>query len=131
MKRIAVREPIDQVARRVTSPGIRYRPNLKYSTKRWLNVPPIGDELPHGVTDMRGVRRGRMEIVGYWKRVTVYGIDMYAKKKASHKWIGRCDCGIFEVRDGKRFRKKLGSVDMCHDCKHLEYIKQRGKNKNR
>ena len=78
----------------------------------WDVCPPL-HRPPTVVEDLRGTRRGSMIVIGYDRRV----------KRGDHAWIARCDCGIYEVRRGRAWRRGLANttVDSCQWCKKLDH----------
>ena len=107
------RLPADTVARRVTAPTPKHaeyeapsRPSVVT-----LDAPLPTIEPPRIVEDLRGERRGLMVIVGYLGRK-----DHPKRGKSRHLWLGRCDCGKYEVRDAYKWRKGRGKDDRCDVC---------------
>lgn len=106
--------PIDQIARRVTSPGVTYAPNRTAYCETW-DVPPPLAPCDHPAfsqpefEDLTGTVRGRMRIVGY--------LGVRSSEKGSG-WLARCACGKYEVRRSKRWKRGVadGADDMCAVC---------------
>lgn len=105
------RVAVDAVAARVTAPGVHYVPNINLPSTHWGFDPPASSKPQTSVFDLRGSRRGRMEIVGYEKRAD--------DCDNSHCWIARCDCGRYERRIGRTWRKGMNASkpDACQVCR--------------
>lgn len=125
------RAPVDAMAARVTSPG-EAGPDLSHIADRNWSVPPMHYPTPpDGTPSLIGSRLGRMQVVGY-----LYARYSGSKKQTQeHKWLVRCDCGRYEARDGKNWRRqiradeKTASATMCLRCQiHAAY---RSKNRRR
>jgi hypothetical protein len=110
--------PVDRVARQVTGPGISYTPDKLPNSKAGVTwtEPPTVVAPPPEVPDLRGTRRGRMEVVGFLVR------RRDRRRSRGHVWLVRCDCGRYEPRIGETWRSGLnrGSHDACRYCNKLK-----------
>ena len=102
--------PMPKAAEHLVAPGTV----LAVAPLAWaaINSNPALNSVP-------GSRRGRMVILGY-------AADQGAERKASARWVARCDCGNHEYRT--RIFRWLGTEapDMCRECRTRIY-KIRGK----
>jgi hypothetical protein len=111
--------PIDRVAARVISKGVRYEPAIKFGQQMHFDSPPpmkvIPEMLPGGpMSDMVGMRRGKLTVVGLLaERISTAGAT----------WVVRCDCGAYEIRKAKGMRAGSGDNVMCRKCQHLKSVK--------
>lgn len=110
--------PLDRMAARVVSKGEHWDRRISKKGGKVWTVCPKFKRLPHDVVDITGLRRGRMKIVGYFGRSK--------SGRTGQKWIARCDCGRFEVRNATAFKRGLetGHGDACRYCRQEIAIKR-------
>lgn len=80
-------------------------------------------ELPEGIPNKIGKRRGQMTLVAYAgpsSRAMGNSADVI-----NHKWIARCDCGNFEVRNYLTWKKKKSLPDECMECNYKKNLQER------
>lgn len=123
--------PIDKQTRIVASGGNKYTPIRRIDNQLW-NAPPVTIKPPRNIEDITGQVRGSMTIIGYLYRILSGG---YGK----HLWLVRCECGTYESRVGKVWRKGLRENKPERGCFHCnnhrvilnrEYHKRTGKHKD-
>lgn len=68
-----------------------------------------GDELPASVKDMKGIRFGRLSVLGFAGCAPERGKD----KSKCARWLCRCDCGKEVIKFGTRLRSKRDPVKSC------------------
>lgn len=119
MKDLHSRKPVDTVASRVIQDGEHWEPrigNLGHDSE--FPIPTA--HKPRGAKDMRGVRVGRLTVIGYWGR-KASGKGTAAR----HRWVVRCDCGAYSVRRVASLQKSVatGRLDCCQKCRVLENLR--------
>lgn len=117
--------PIDKTAALVVSKGEDYQPEFKVpeGKQEWDDFPAdLVRQPPKSIENLIGRRREGVEIVAY----------LGAIKKSNgwkHKWLAKCSCGKFILRDGITWRKsvKRGFIDFgCHTCYKKELRRRYG-----
>lgn len=108
--------PVDRVAARVMQPGYTFVPEGGLPCEYW-DAPPETQEPPPEIVDLRGSRRGTLQIVGYLNR----------RGPSQHRWLARCGCGKYEPRHGIRWRRGLarGLEDHCGHCEYRRRLRSR------
>lgn len=103
--------PIDRVtARVVRAKGEHWTPR-EVSKRSWVSRPESlqpEQEVPAVAGDYSGMRRGTFTLLRY-----------HSSGKGTHygsMWLGRCDCGEYELRRGRLWAKKLHKHDCCNLC---------------
>lgn len=82
----------------------------------WLVCPPLRQPCS-GSLDLRGVRWGRLSVVGL--------LDVSGTDRKGGRWVVRCDCGRFEVRKAKAIRERVEPIAACGRCEYVVRIKRR------
>lgn len=108
--------PINATAARVVSAGTHYTPNKRHGSEVFEVRPPVRqatrrDRSVPGYSDLAGVRRGRLVVVGL-------------SESAALKWVMRCDCGSYVIRTNKAARNEANDADACEECRHVLYLKR-------
>lgn len=128
MAEVAGRRPIDITAALVTSKGFAFEHDLRTNQTETdgpasLAAPP--QTYPHPMADLRGTRRGRVVIVGFYQAVRREN----PQKPPKHIWAARCDCGRYLLRDGQAWRSGLNQNKEdhgCSDCIKTDLLRLRG-----
>ena len=108
------REPIGKREAMACYPITKYKlKNKQDKNKKIWNAVPIEatTKPPKNRKNLIGTTRYSMTIVAHlWK----------------HKWIARCVCGVFEVRNQKPWQKglKKQTVDECQTCKYRQHLQR-------
>lgn len=108
--------PVDRIAARVTGKGDNWTPETMAFAVEWEERPSL-KPCPSNLKDLTGSRRGRVEIVGYFGSQSL--------RKCKHKWVGRCDCGKFVLRNDVSWQRGLfaNTPDVgCRRCSRLEQL---------
>jgi hypothetical protein len=124
MERIAV----NKLAGIVTSPAKEidlYEPDI-ILTQTVFDAPPKTKAVPSYLQDLTGSKRGKMTIVGYLGYIATssYGRN---NRHPPHKWLAKCVCGKYEIRDGSIWRKGLrkntqdAGCCYCHNFENKKY----------
>lgn len=119
MKDLHARRPVDSTAELVIRDGEHWEPRITDAQHDSPN--PIHTAWrPPGAKDVTGLRVGRLTVVGYWGRNSNGGKGTGAR----HRWVVRCDCGMYSVRRVTSLQKSLtaGRSDCCQRCKALDAI---------
>lgn len=109
------REPIDRVAQRVVSTGVRFesRSNLidyQVLSETPLPIRPLPKEfrVDHDLTGKR---------VGW---LVVLGLSLHRRK-----WVCRCHCGRYTLRSARALSQRHGrGVDRCGWCEKTRALKK-------
>ena len=123
---VAAATPNDQTAGAVVSQG-GYHFDVKH------RVPPhvMHQDTPppmRSADDRHGVHPATMrEMVGVRSgRLTVIGLSTLGPggKNGKARWVVRCDCGMYEVRNRKALLKRADPrPDACWECRYVRNIK--------
>lgn len=148
---------MNETAARVTRPSSSREPDFnKIPGITFDTAPPTFEPNPRwftdwntnggGLEDYRGTRRGRLEIIGFVYEQYVLSRDpdtkterawgdcpasaYFSNKPPTNKRIyllGRCDCGKFEIRRIRSWRRNLGSdqPDMCQYCDRRDHLRRK------
>lgn len=120
MRDLHARKPINKEAALVTQDGnhedLNFQPN------------PQDSELPIPTTqlynyrhyDFTNTRIGRLTVIGYWGR----NDSPHSGTAARHRWVVRCDCGIYSIRREEKIKKR-NPKDSCSRCKYISELKSR------
>lgn len=104
--------PINKVAALVTSTGTSF-----VSKKKIQNVQSIGPISTKKFTgsskNLSGTKFGRMTVIGM------------AKDMKKGRWVVRCDCGIYAIRNAKAIENPRNNLDRCEECSEQLYIKRK------
>jgi hypothetical protein len=110
--------PVDRVAMRVLSEGEHFAPKYKMDHARMEVCPPlrITPEISPGgeFYDLIGSRNGKLTCIGIFR--------LPRGDKTLAKWVFRCDCGIYELRPLKSFRK-TSPERMCDECNRMKSLR--------
>lgn len=122
-------EPVNSVAKRVISRGSEVKLNKKLSQEIWFAPPPV-HKTPDDIEDFKGKRIGKMVIIGYLGKTNFNGNKKSLSKKGAkkQKWLARCDCGEYEIRNSYTIKNTEGK-DSCQKCKYLDYLKSKKRTK--
>ena len=121
------RTPINKVAALVIADGIHFEPYIKPHSHFCTDVMPDTLPVPYNITNMIGQKSGRVKIIGYMGSVGE------SQKNKYHKWLVRCVCGNYEIREGRRWRRsrRLKRQDEgCLICRKINYITSNKKGPN-
>jgi hypothetical protein len=121
MKTVTIREveraPANKQSAIVTTPSehLHYEYIRKEGhVKTWEVPPPMYNRPPRIIKggNLIGTRRGAMVIVGYHGHNTT---------RDGSRWVGKCACGRYELRNGITWRKglKKETFDACNRCKQI------------
>lgn len=114
--------PIDRVAGRVLSTGTHHEFKKVNNCREVWDTPPEVVPLfqvPEPVKQLFGTRKGSLVVVGYMGRR-----DNAQGKKVDQRLLVRCDCGRYEVRIARRWRKPANAVfERCQFCDQRENLK--------
>ncbi len=112
--------PVDAVAARVTQRGEAHHRPTTGNGARIVAPPHPPIPVPEDTVNLIGTERGRVTIVAYLGNLTGKGSQHGAA------WIGRCQCGRYEIRRGVKWRRGLreGRTDACEDCKHIQTLRR-------
>ena len=124
---ITGRWAVNSTAARVISKGVHYEPQLKK-----LRTPDICQKEPlqtikltweqlglnkKTFPDLTGQSNGRMDVIGYYGKTN---------KKQKGKWVCKCKCGNYTLREAAAIKRwKDGSNDCCRECRHLESLRNK------
>lgn len=116
--------PVDANAREVLKPGDHYDPALRPDSQLEWDTPPPAVSRARGrheipPEDLTGMRIGSLTVVSYWGKRGTGGRGSNAQK-----WVCRCICGRYALRNGKAIKNKVQSKDgdCCRVCSHLHSI---------
>lgn len=115
-----VPEPIDRVAGRVISAGVHHEFQKKENNRESWDAPPEVVPLfqvPDQIKELFGTRKGALVVVGYLGKT---------KHSSGNKYrlLVRCDCGRYEVRVAKHWRRKGNEIfEYCQFCDQRERLK--------
>jgi hypothetical protein len=107
-------DPINITARLVISKGYNWEPTPDLT--KWHSDTPLPTiPVPREIRNLTGRTNGKMTIIGFLGKV---------KKSCrnEHKWLAKCTCGRYEIRDGYKFRRHKG-VDECRYCNRVKSMK--------
>lgn len=125
---IALSAPINRVARRVTSPGIRHDIEIKQGGGicQKLPLPLLKDTHPFDYrmamkdpcwVDFTGVR---------WGHFLVIGPSAKSGRSRGSRWVLRCACGNYTTRSARTLKKDPNPADgKCRECLAKERIWKR------
>ena len=118
-------EPIDSVAQRVISRGSELKLNYRFRQEIWFAPPPT-HKIPDDIEDLTGRKGGRITVFGYLGKTGFNGNPKRSRTlgSAKKKWLVKCDCGSYEIRNGKT-AKNLDKDDACQYCRYLEKLKSK------
>ena len=115
--------PINKLAARVVSKGVKYSPALKPGSEVEQKVPfPVRElsEIPPDLRHLIGYRFGRLTVMGF--------------SHIPKRWSVRCSCGIFCIRTTKAICNPKNVNDACCACRAIlqllrnDHFKRTGKN---
>lgn len=116
-------EPIDRVAGRVLSRGYHHEFKKGNNNRESWDIPPEvipAVYTPEDVKKLIGERKGALVVVGY------LGHHQSAQKNnKKDRLLVRCDCGKYEVRVARRWRKNNEIDNRCQFCDLKEDLKVR------
>lgn len=118
------RTAVNRLARVVTMPAkeIDLYEQKIHPKERVFDAPPKTKAVPRYLEDLTGTKRGKMTIVGYIGYS--FGPNRKNQKKhPPHKWLAKCICGKYEIRDGYLWRKRMknNTPDLgCAYCNQFE-----------
>jgi hypothetical protein len=113
LERIATLRAVNATAARVVSSGPKGYESTKNITATCSPAPlPIRDELPNTAPDLRGVKRGRLTVIGFDADKPV--------------WVCRCVCGYYVHRRTKSLCNESESkqYDACDRCREVDYLRR-------
>lgn len=114
--------PIDRVAGRILSTGYHHEFKKLDNCREYWETPPEVIPLfqvPEPVRQLFGTRKGSLVAVGYLGRR-----DNAQGKKTDQRLLVRCDCGRYEVRIARRWRKTGNEIfERCQFCDQRERLK--------
>lgn len=115
-------EPIDRVAGRVVSAGEHYEFKKPNNCREVWDTPPEVVPLfqvPEIIKVLFGSRKGSLVAVGYLGRH-----KNNRNNKGEQRLLVRCDCGRYEVRSARRWRKAGNEIyERCQFCDEREKLK--------
>lgn len=114
--KLAVSTPLNATAGRVTSTSRGLQPAGPRAAETYLvwKTAPQTTAVPRLTEDLTGRQIGRLTVAGYLGNM---GTD-------KGKWLVRCSCGDFEVRNSKAVKNPANSADACKQCRHVEFLKR-------
>lgn len=68
------------------------------------------------VGDLTGFRRGRVVVIGLYKRKT--------KRMRCSVWVVRCSCGNYTHKKRRTIERGKSEL-MCPECEYVKYLKER------
>jgi hypothetical protein len=112
--------PADRVARRVVfAKGEHWDPietrNARPFVKTWEAPPEPLQAKPDWAEDYSGLRRGRMVAFRYYGRRD--------RRGGCHRWIVRCDCGLYELRRINKWVAHENAMDACARCDEAHFVR--------
>jgi len=114
--------PIDRVAGRVLSAGYHHEFKKVDNCREFWETPPEVIPLfqvPEPVKQLFGTRKGSLVAVGYLGRR-----DNQQGKKTDQRLLVRCDCGKYEVRIARKWRRSGNEIfERCQFCDQRERLK--------
>jgi len=114
--------PIDRVAGRVLSTGYHYEFKKAPNNREVWYAPPETVPMcytPEPIRLLMGQRKGSLVVVGYLGRRR----SQFGAKKGQILLV-RCDCGGYEERVARRWRKRGNEIfEMCQFCDQREKLK--------
>lgn len=124
MKDIHARKPVDQTAARVTSSGEHYEPDVPKSNAYDSDLPIAIAPCHPRADNLIGRRVGRLTVIGY------HGPRLNGKGEViSHRWVMRCDCGMWTVRRARAIKNPKCAEDCCDKCSYVRSVKYKYANK--
>lgn len=114
-------EPVDRIASQVVSSGYHFEPTVPPSNREIWDTPPEVVPtvyVPTPIRELIGQRKGRMVIIGYLGR----RYSQFGTKKGQILLV-RCDCGKYEERVARKWRKNHGLTNRCQVCDVKERLK--------
>ena len=111
-------DPVDQLARRVTAPGIHYEPSAPPEFLAMIRH----SKTPHRLRrdTWRGLKFGRFTVMGeIWQT---------PRRNLETKFSCRCLCGAYETRSWRAINNPANASDACYFCKpkRLAVIQPKG-----
>lgn len=109
LHRIVCSAPVDATAARVLrGKGAHWQPQRKVDERHshWEAPPPAITPRPADAPDFTGVRRDRMTALYWWGR---------------GRWVTRCACGRYELRQAVKWAKNLDLPDACLECRAAHF----------
>jgi len=114
--------PIDRVAGRVLSTGYHHEFKKSRNNREVWDAPPETVPTcytPEPIKCLMGQRKGSLVVVGYLGRRR----SQFGAKKGQILLV-RCDCGRYEERVARRWRKTGNEIfEMCQFCDQRERLK--------
>lgn len=128
--KVVASSPVDEVARRVTSPSHVQVPEnvtragicesdlplpmwseheMRSTENRNPGWPKLLRKLVRQCEEFKGARRGRLVVQGL-------------SRDKKHRWVARCDCGVYVVRTAKAMKNPKNTSDCCLTCRMGEYV---------
>ncbi len=114
--RLRASVPVNRQAGLALARGEHWTPRNRMTIERW-STPPKMKTVPANTPNQIGRQIGRLRCVGL--------LDAPAGKYGL-SWVMRCSCGDYEIRKAKAINNPENTNDMCHACRHLQYVKARG-----
>lgn len=117
------RTAVNKLARVATMPAKEtdvYKIELPSCVKVY-DAPLKTKAVPRYLEDLIGTKRGKMTVVGYlgYQATPSYNRN---KRHPPHKWLVKCICGKYEVRDGYKWRRGLKSNTPDEGCAYCHYF---------
>lgn len=126
MKDMGARIPVDRTSALVVSEGTHWTPEIPQSCVHDSEFPIPTSHRDPKTPDLSGLRVGRLTVLGYWGRHNDQSRSRRTGTAAKHRWVVRCDCGMYSVRRATSLTKTRArhDDDCCDRCKHLDRIRK-------
>lgn len=125
--KLAVSKPVDRQTALSNGGGLGHTwSKLNPSVRQWDDLPQTLREPVPGSPDYRGLKFGRLTVVGLLDRLSsgFPGKPGNPSRKPA-KWLVRCVCGRFEHRQAKAFRAVHSEHDRCEHCRRAAIERRR------
>lgn len=129
LHRVMSSNPVDQVARRVTSQGVRFTPKVNH---KGAESPMPFDMFTTEETQWRYRSRPDSNLIGARKgNLRVVGLYRYSAK-GKPRWVVKCVCGNYVLKRSSAFRnlenKERRDLDnCCYSCQSARILKCKDK----
>jgi len=115
--------PVNKQASLIIQPSKLARDDAEFknksSDKIFDGCPFVYDKVPKNIVSLVGTRRGKVVLVGFHSS----GKSRKENDSNNGKWVGKCDCGNFVIRNGKAWRGGLRNNIEDEGCARCNSVK--------